>query len=351
MLENARNFLRGCDKRTVVVYDTDGDGIGAAIIIAKTLKGLLKKYPEAIPRDHGLSLITEKLLRKVRKFDNIIFLDIAADEKPDIVLDLAKKSRVMIIDHHQSQRNLNKSGVLHVNPVFWEKKIPASQYCTSKIAYDICKDIVDDDFDWLAGMGMINDKAEKAWKKFLNSVYKKYKIAPKSFELVNDIVTSPYMYSKNKDMDISYKSCLESSSPNDILKAKNASSRKLRRYYDVVEKEIKTVMKKWKKEAEIFEDKKMIILELKTGFSIGSVISTKISFEKLHYTVLVARMDGKHVSASLRRQDKKVNCGELAKRLTKNIKNSSGGGHVPAAGIKVMKGDWKEIRKRVLEIL
>jgi single-stranded DNA-specific DHH superfamily exonuclease len=351
MIENARDFLRGCRGRTVVVYDTDGDGLGAAAIIAKTLKGLFKKYPKAVPRDHGLSLITDRLVSKIKDFDNIIFLDIAADEKSETVMKLVKKSRVIVIDHHQIRKNLGKGGVLHVNPVFWEKKIPSSQYCTSKITYDICRGLVEDDFDWLAGIGVINDKAEKSWKGFLKSIYKKYKISPKIFELVNDIITSPYMFSEDNDLDISYKACLESSSPTDILESRNDASRKLRKYYDIIEKEIKSAMKTWKKDAEIFEDKKLILIELKTKFSINSVISTKISFEKPHYTVLVARMNGKHVSASLRRQDKKVNCGELARKLTRNIKNSSGGGHVPAAGIKILKKDWKQVRNRVLEKL
>lgn len=351
MLENAKDFLRECKGETAVVYDTDGDGLGAAVIISKTMKELLKKYPKTFPRDHGLSLITESLVRKIKKFDNIIFLDIAADEKMETVLALAKKSRIMVVDHHQVQKNLNKHGILHINPVFWEKKIPSSQYCTSKIAYDMCSDIADDGFDWLAGIGMINDKAPKTWKTFLKNVYRKYNITPKDFELVNNIITSPYMFSENSDMNISYEACLESSSPSDVLKAKNPHSKKLRMYHDVVEKEIMSAMKGWKKNADVFEEKKLIMLEIKTGFSISSVISTKISFEKPHYTIIVARINGSNVSASLRRQDKKVNCGELAKRLTEGIKNSSGGGHVPAAGIKVMKRDWKEVRKRVLEVL
>ena len=327
MLENARDFLKHKGK-TAVVYDTDGDGLGAAVIIAKTIKRLSKRYPKMFPRDHGLSLITERLVRRIKKFDNIIFLDIAADENTKTVLTIAKKSRIMVVDHHQVQKNLNKYGILHINPIFWEKKIPASQYCTSKIAYDICIDVIDENFDWLAGIGMINDKAEKTWKIFLEMIYKRYNIAPKEFELINNIITSPYMFSENKDMDVSYKACLESSTPMDILKSRSAYTRKLRKYHDVVEKEILSVMKSWKKNADVVENKKLILLELKTKFSISSVISTKISFEKPHYTVIVARIGGKHVSASLRRQDKKVDCGKLAKKLTSNIKNSSGGGVV-----------------------
>ena len=351
MLELARDFIKNCKGKTVIVYDTDGDGIGAAVILSKTLKKLSGKYPKIVPRNHGLSLINDEMVKKVKGFDSVIFLDMTVDEEPEYVLRLAKKARVMIIDHHQPRKNLNRKNVLHVNPVFWEKKIPSSQYCTSKITYDICSKLVDNDFDWLAGMGMINDKAENSWKVFLKKIYDKYDITPKSFELVNDIITSSYMFSKNKNINTSYKACLESGSPVDILEGKNVPSRKLKMFYNAVEKEIESTMKKWEKNVEIFEGKSLIILELDSKFSISSTISTKISFEKPHYTVLVSRKDGKFVSISLRRQDRKVDCGMLAKKLTKNLKNSSGGGHAPAAGIKIMKGDWKKLRNRVLEIL
>ena len=131
----------------------------------------------------------------------------------------------------------------------------------------------------------------------------------------------------------------------------NQYSKKIVVLHNRIEREINSQMKNWKKNAEIFKNKKLIILELKTNFSISSVISTLISLKKQNYTVLVARKYGKHMSISLRRQDRKVDCGLLARKLTKNIKNSSGGGHVPAAGINIMAKDWKQLRKRVLEIL
>lgn len=349
MLELAVDFLKGCRGKTIVVYDTDGDGIGAAVILAKTFKRLFGKYPEVMPRDHGSSMITEKMLKRVRTFDNIIFLDIAADDRYDKVLQLAKKSRILIIDHHQMRKNLNgHKSIVHFNSVLFEKSIPPSQYTASKMVYDVCSRLTNvEDWDWLAGMGIVNDNSKNSWKHFMEKIYRKYKITPKNYDRVNDIITSTYMMSKTKDVGLSFKACLESDSPSDIISGRNAASRKLRRIYDVVEEEIRAVMKRWKSDAEILEDKELIILELKTGFSISSVISTKISFERPNYTVLVARKDGRRVSISLRRQDGKVNCGLLAKKLTRGLKNSRGGGHGPAAGIGIMKADWKILRKRV----
>lgn len=352
MLQKAADFIKDCKGRTVIVYDIDGDGLGAAVILAKSMKKIFGRYPKAIPRDRGLTRVTDKVVDAVKGFDDIIFLDITADQRYEVVLKLDKKSRIMILDHHQISKNLNRYGIVHVNPILFEKKIPASRYCTSKLVLDICRMLTDvDNLDWLAGLGIVNDKAEPSWKSFMKKIYRKYRISPRTFEKLNNIATSSYMFSGKKYYSDSYKACLMSDVPSDILKGKNQYSKKIVVLHNRIEREINSQMKNWKKNAEIFKDKKLIILELKTNFSISSVISTLISLKKQNYTVLVARKYGKHMSISLRRQDRKVDCGLLARKLTKNIKNSSGGGHVPAAGINIMAKDWKQLRKRVLEIL
>lgn len=355
MLEEAVEFIReNGSKKVLIIFDTDGDGMGAAAILAKTMKRIFKKMPEAMPANHGLSFIDKSMVKKIKskKFDVIITVDAAVDEKPEYVLELAKESKVLIIDHHQIHRNLNNSKILHVNPNLWKTKLVSYKYCTSKIVYDICSKLTNiEDLDWLAGIGIVNDKSEDTWKGFLKGVYKKYKISPPKLRLTNDIITSCYHYSGSKGASIGYKACLESSSPVDILKTKTENSKKLKKFYDSIEGEIVSTMNKWKKDAETIEDKKLIILELKTRFSISSPISTKISFEKPHCTVLVTRKDGKMTYMSLRRQDKEIDCGRVAEKVVKNLNDASGGGHIPAAGIHIMSKDWKTFRKRVLELL
>jgi len=354
MLRKAAEFLKeNGNKKVLIIFDTDGDGIGAASILAKTLKRVFRKMPEAMPANHGLSFIDERMFQKSKKFDVIITVDAAVDEKPDYVLRLAKKANILIIDHHQINKNLNGvKNILHVNPNLWKTRFASYKYCTSKIVYDICSKLTNiEDLNWLAGIGIVNDKSEDIWKGFLERVYKKYKISLSKLRTVNDIITSGYYYSGSKGVVIGYKACLESSSPVDILKAETANSKKLKKFYDAIEREIVLTAKNWRKNAEIIEDKKLIILKLDTRFSISSPISTKISFEKPNYTVLVTRKHGKMTYMSLRRQDKKVNCGRVAQRAIKDLNNASGGGHIPAAGIHIMSKDWKTFRERILELL
>lgn len=301
LIKDSRN------KKFVIIFDTDGDGISAAAIISKTFKRVFNKIPEAMPINHEFLFITKDMYKEIerKKFDIVITVDVAVDENPEYILKLAKNSKVLIIDHHQIHRNLNKyKNIVHLNPGLWKIKIPSYKYCTSKIVYDICNELTNiEDLDWMAGIGIVNDKCEDKWENFLNRVYKKYNLSHSKLKLINDIISSGYYYTKNKNLRIGYKTLLEVSLPKDILETKTANSKKLKRFYDKIEKEIVLTIKNWEKNAEIFEDKKLIILKLNTIFYINSPISTIISTEKPHYTVIVAKKKGKMTSISLRRQE------------------------------------------------
>jgi single-stranded DNA-specific DHH superfamily exonuclease len=356
MIESAVDFIiKNGNKKTLIIYDTDGDGIGAAAILARMFKKLFRKNPKIIPAGHGEEFINKKIFEQMKneKFDNIITVDIALDEDPKYILKISKKSKVLIIDHHQTRRDLNKvKNITHVNPDLWKSNIPSYKYCTSKMVYDICNKITNiENLDWLAGIGIMNDKCEDNWKAFVNKIYKKYPVLKNKLKILNNIITSGYFYSKKEGSKLGLKACLEASTPTDILKGKTPASKKLKKFYNDVEKEIEEIMKTWKEKAEIIESKKIIFLELNTRFYINSPISNKISFMKPDYTLFVLKRKGKMTNISLRRQDGKVNCGKLAYNATKNLENANGGGHVPAAGARVMTKDWNKFKETVVNLL
>lgn len=363
MFKQAIDFIKKCKGKTIIIYDTDGDGIGSAVILAKTLKRLFKKFPKSIPGNHDLFYITKNNYDEIskQKADKIIIVDIAVDEKPEYILKLAKNHKILIIDHHQVHKNLNKfKNIIHMNPSLWKSRIPSFRYASSKIAFDICKKITNvENLDWLAGLGIINDYAGVFWKDFLDKLYEKYPYLKGknlySFDnklgFINNLITAGYYHSKMKGGKIGYKTCLKSESPLDIIKLRIASAKKLKKMYDKVESEIQNTIKNWRKKAEIIENKKLIILELNTKFSIQSPISTKISIEVPNYTVIVSRKDGNKTYISFRRTDGKVNCGKLAATTTKNLRNASGGGHIPAAGGNIMTKDWNKFKENVIRFL
>ena len=349
IIENAVNFIKNIDGETAIIYDNDGDGISSTAIFSR----VLKSHAKTVAKTGDEFFISEKIFQKIKKFNFIITLDIPFDERPYYILKLAKKSKVLVIDHHQIHKNLNVfKNVLHVNPELWQNNFPSFKYCVSKIIFDIMSMIKSiENLDWLAAIGIVNDKCEDLWKDFLDSIYEKYNIKFSDIKLANDIINSGYYCFGTRGAEIGYKACLEATSPKDIINAKTPNSRKLKILYKRIEKEIKMASSKWRKKAEIFEDKKLIILKLDTKLPINSPISTKISIEKPNYTVIVTRKKGNMTFVSLRRQDGKVNCGELAGNATRGLKNAKGGGHVPAAGASITSKEWKFFRSRILDLL
>jgi single-stranded DNA-specific DHH superfamily exonuclease len=364
MIEKAAEFIKSCSEKTALVYDIDGDSIGSAVILSKTIERLFGYIPQAFIISHELFAFDKGIFKKVndKKIKNIIIVDIAIDEEPKYILEIAKKSKILVIDHHQVRNNLNKfDNILYMNPFFWKSKIEPFKYCTSKLTYDICSRITSiDDLDWLAGLGIINDYCGEEWKEFLDKIYSKYSVLKKgsepysfdsNFGLIDHIITSGYYHSGNKGGKIAYEACLEASSPLDILYAKTSKARLLKMFYDEVQEEINRVVDNWRDYAEIYEDKKLVFLELKTKFAVKSPISTILGIRNPNYTFIILRRKGNFINISFRREDGKVDCGKLAMSATKNLENAGGGGHAPAAGASIMAKDLEKFKEKILKLV
>lgn len=364
MIDRTVDFIKSCKEKTALIYDIDGDSIGSGVIIAKTIRKLFNYTPEAFPISHDLFVIDKGIHKEIKNknIKNLIIVDIPIDEQPKDVLQISGRVKILILDHHQIHNDLNKyKNILHVNPYFWNSKVKPVKYCVSKLTYDVCNRIINiEDLAWLAGLGIINDYCGDVWKEFLDSIYEKYPILkegkePYSFDsnlgLINHMVTSGYYHSGIKGSKIAYESCLEVSSPLDLLEAKTPKAKILKSFHVEVQKEIDKIINNWKNYAEIHEDKKLIFLELKTRFAIKSPISTILGIKNPNYTFIIFRRNRNFIHISLRREDGKVNCGKLAEFATKNLKNANGGGHVPAAGANIMTKDLDKFKENALKYL
>jgi len=363
MIDKAANFIKNCKEKTAIIYDIDGDSIGSAVLIAKTIERLFNYVPKAFIISHDLFSNEKGIFKKINdnKINNVIIVDIAIDEEPKYILEIAKKSNVLIIDHHQIHNDLNKFNILHVNPFFLKTDIEPFKYCTSKLTYDICCKVTDiEDLDWLAGLGIINDYCGEQWKEFLDRIYKKYPSLKKgkepysfdsNFGLIDHMITAGYYYAGLRGCKIAYDTCLEAESPLDILEARIPKARILKKFHIEVQEEINSIIENWKNYAEIYDNEQLIFLELKTKFAIKSPISTILSIRNPSYTFIIFRKVGDFINVSLRRNDGKIDCGKLAVDATKNLKNAGGGGHSPAAGASIMAKDLEVFKKRILELL
>jgi single-stranded DNA-specific DHH superfamily exonuclease len=364
MIDKAVNFIKNCNGKTAIIYDIDGDSIGSAVIVAKTIERLFNYVPQAFIVSHELFAVGKGIFKKIndKKIKNVIIVDISIDEKPKYVLEIAKKSNVLIIDHHQIHNNLNKfDNIVHINPIFLNSKIEPYRYCTSKLTYDICNKVTNiEDLAWLAGLGIINDMCGDVWKDFLDEIYKKYPILKEgkepysfgsNFGLINHMITSGYYHSGIRGGKIAYDACLEAESPLDILQTRTSKAKILKKFHEEVQEEIDEIVNNWKDYAEIHEDKKLIFLELKSRFAIKSPISTILGIRNPNYTFIIFMRKNDTINISIRREDGKVDCGKLANFATKNLENAGGGGHIPASGAQVMAKDWGKFKENVIKYL
>ncbi len=177
MLEKAANFLKNCNPdETIVVYHKGcGDGIAASAILGKFFKktkgGVPKKFL-AIGYDEDFAMFVKKILSQSIK--NVIFADLSLDKFPELLLELAKKFRILILDHHTLVNDMNKHGILHIHPDFISK-IQSAKYCGAKLTYDVCSKAVNmEDTNWLAAVGIIHDVGSAEWKSFIDEVYSKF---------------------------------------------------------------------------------------------------------------------------------------------------------------------------------
>jgi len=364
MIEKAVNFIKSCSEKTAIIYDIDGDSIGSAVIIAKTIERLFDYIPQAFIISHELLASEKGIFKKIndKKIKNVVIVDISIDEEPEPILKIAKTSNVMIIDHHQIHNDLNKfDNIIQVNPFFLNTKIEPFRYCTSKLTYDICSRATDiKDLAWLAGLGIINDYCGEQWKDFLEEIYEKYPSLKEgkepysfnsNFGLIDHMITSGYYHSGMKGGKIAYEACLEAESPLDLLKARTSKARLLKEFHEEVQEDIDKIVEEWKKCAEIYQDKKLVFLELKSRFAIKSPVSTILGIKNPTYTFVIFMIKGDFINISIRREDGKVDCGKLATIATKNLKNASGGGHAPAAGAQIMTSDLKKFKENVINYL
>jgi single-stranded DNA-specific DHH superfamily exonuclease len=77
------------------------------------------------------------------------------------------------------------------------------------------------------------------------------------------------------------------------------------------------------------------------------MVSTIVSVRNPHNTILIGKVKDDGFQISARRQDKKKNMSELLKELVAGFEGSNAGGHVPAAGARILLKDKEEFKKRV----
>ena len=141
------------DGKGLIIHHWDTDGICCAKLILENIKN---KQIKNVTPTIGNYYLTEEELKKYSKYDYVIILDMSLP--PDNVLQLAKKSKIMIFDHHLGNVI---SQVFHHNPII-KGENPDLYPSASWIVNDYLKNKV----NLYALLGIIGDHEQKIKNNF-----------------------------------------------------------------------------------------------------------------------------------------------------------------------------------------
>ncbi|MBD3259170.1 hypothetical protein GF371_00905 [Candidatus Woesearchaeota archaeon] len=335
--------------KIAIFYDNDPDGICSGVLMFKALK-LLGCTPiifECAPHDEPryYDEIIERMQQK--KINKIFLLDLVVEQKHDVMKKLEKFAELVIIDHHPFDRDLTSKRTIFIKPPLYVIGINTTRYCTTKQVFDLLSHVIDiSQYEWLAVMGIIGDYAFDSWQDFLEHCFRKYEIKeePDIYQTQFGKVTRYLNYVRtidNKEVKKVAESLLEIE---DFGTAFSILTK-----YQKIENEIENFIENYRKHTEEHPEKDLLIVHVQTPYKINSSVATQLSRRRFPEKVVVTYYftDG-HVWISARRQDGKMNMGEMLKKCIKGFDEANAGGHVPAAGCSIKKEDWPEFKERLI---
>jgi single-stranded DNA-specific DHH superfamily exonuclease len=340
-LERFSGFL-GKDGGKILLYHNDSDGVSSAAMFLKLIKGF-----EAIPRA-GPTMsddFADELAKKEPGL--VVFLDIPADQEGKKIKRLQKRTgcKIIIVDHHIYEKNLNSDDILHLNPRF--KRRDAYISC-AHIVYVILQRMGLDvkELCWIAAMGVIGDYAFDESKDFLDDCRMEYPYLLEKHPLESRLGSGANMINYAASIKglrgtaEALKILVKSSDHQEFM-----VNKKLLRWKEEMERELDSVVRDAKKEE--YDEIGLLIFNIKTRFGITSTVATLFS-EKYPDSVIIVRKEMKHGwKLCLRNQSGRVNLDGIVKKCIKGI--GSGGGHERAAG--VVTTDWERFKKRFVSSL
>jgi single-stranded DNA-specific DHH superfamily exonuclease len=327
-LEKLRDFLDIRGKK-ILFYHRDCDGVCSAAL-------WLRFFPDFDARPREGPRMDSGFVRHVidQDPDLLVFLDLPVDQEWKRIgkmLESLPDTRILVIDHHIVEKDLNSGRILHINPKFkHEIYLPAAF-----LVYRILKGLEEgvEELDWIAALGIVGDYGFEDCRDFLDAVG--IENLDRGVELVSAAITLKGL----KGADIVLKLLLASDSYREFLRTKT-----LGLWKKYVDREFKEVISNFKKEKEEYKDANLVIYIIKGRLNFTSVVATYFSERFQDKVILISKKGKDGWKLSVRNQSGKFNVGDLVKKCVKGI--GSGGGHKKAAGGIVK--DFEKFKRRLL---
>jgi single-stranded DNA-specific DHH superfamily exonuclease len=327
--------------KKLLFYHNDPDGIASAAMI-------LRFFPEfqAIPRKGPM--MDSRFVRDIIESspDVVVFLDMPVDQEYKKMRSIKKRlprGLIAVLDHHPAERDLNKYGVLHINPRF---RKPGIYLSAAWLVYRILERLGHDvkPLVWIAAIGIIGDYDITDSRDVLEECRLEYPYLLKGNPMKSRLAEASKTLSSAitlkglKGAGEALRSLRECKCYEDLM-----GIRKLKSWRGVVDEEIREIVKGFEKNMETRGV--VAFYKIETRLNLGSVISTLISEKHPDNIIVVRKKSREGWKLSVRNQSGKYNVGEIVKKAVKGL--GSGGGHERAAAGVVPK--WIELKKRFLE--
>jgi len=266
-----KNILEKLQGKGLIIHHWDTDGICSATLLLKHLhdKNIDNKTPEL-----GNYYLTKKELQEYsKKYDYIIIADMSLPE--DNILKLAKKSEILIFDHHLGKEIKQ---AYHHNPIIKGEnpdKHPSASW--------IINTYLNNPINIYAILGIIGDHEQKIKN---NPVF--YKIitdfCKENHLTFNDLLKMVYLIDTNykigdkKAVEEAPKKLLTIDSPDDIL-----NNEKWNKNLEKLNKEIQKILDQPHEEI----NNAIVFKKINTPYNIISTITRKIAWNTGKNTLII----------------------------------------------------------------
>jgi nanoRNase/pAp phosphatase (c-di-AMP/oligoRNAs hydrolase) len=322
----------GNKDRIGVLSHADLDGVASAVLVNEILKNKKLKIKELKFLEHKKEMFKESRERFARKKINKLFIcDISIAQYTEEFQELRKQFDVFLIDHHPS--NTKGDNIIQTK----------TTDCTTFTIYELAKNYFDlSKWEWLVCAAMVSDGAYRDESNF-QFIKQRYPNTNSENLFSSEIgeltkkISSAIIYFKGEEKKIY----------NLILKNRLKS---FGRYSDLVEKEVKRITDKFRKEAEFYPEKNLYFYYTHPKYSISSTVTTILSVEQPEKSfIFVSDIDGEpdFYKASSRSQ-KGGDMNLLMKKGIEGLENATGGGHVVASAARFMKKDFEKFKENIL---
>lgn len=329
--ERFLSYIHSLSKDDVIalISHTDLDGVAAALVTQRAIQAHHVYFVNY--DDINAQLVKELREKKVTK---AIFTDLFIGKKDGFLSDLEQFAEVLVLDHHLVSSDDNSTRTTYIKG--------EDGYCAAFLCYELFSSIASiSDYDWIVACACISDYCYEKNVSWMESIFANYgqKFSPltlrqSSFWSIQWTLTLALIYFKDNTRRVY-----------DSIGTTFGDIGNLRAIAQKVQDELDILIQKF-----LNERKRMPggwYWEFSPHYKLTSLISTIVSGSEEDKTYVLVRLEGSYAFVSARRQDKKVSMVELLKRSLEGMESSSSGGHIPAAGGRLLKRDVSIFRERL----